>query len=127
MKRTSAALGVVLLFSFVVPVFAIDVTGTLIDLNCYMKDKSNTGVDHKMPQDTKDCAIACAKMGNQVALLTDSGEVYLVKGALAENNNARLYRLLGSKVAVQGSVTIPANGPKTILGGAIKRLNATQK
>ncbi len=92
-----------------------------------MKDKSNTGVNHKMPQETADCAIACAKKGDQVGLLTDSGEVVLISGPLAANNNARLYRLMGSKVSVQGSVSIDGNGQKTILGGAIKRLDAAQK
>ena len=41
---------------------------------CYNIDKSNTGVDHKMPLgDTKDPAIACAKGGKPLALLTSDG------------------------------------------------------
>ena len=127
MKRTCAALASILLLGLVVPVYTIDVSGTLIDVSCFMKDKSNTGLNHKMPQETADCAIVCAKKGDQVGLLTDSGEVVLISGPLAANNNARLYRLMGSKVSVQGSVSIADNGQKTILGGAIKRLDAAQK
>ena len=126
MKRFCAALVATFLFSFVAPAFALDVDGVLIDVSCYKKDKSNTGVDHKMPQETKDCAIACAKKGQQVGLLSGTGEVYLVSGALAENNNARLWRHMGRKVRVQGSVSIAADGQKTVLGGALKRLDVPQ-
>ena len=123
MKRTCAALAAISLFSFVVQVFAIDVQGTLVDVECHAKDKASKGVS----QAAKDCAIANAKQGKQAGLLTDSGEVYLVKGALADNNNARLFRLMGVRVSVQGSVAIDDKGTKTILGGAIKRLDAPPK
>jgi len=44
-----------------------------------------------MPKgDTKDCAIACAKMGRPVALLTSDGKVYSVTGDLAADKNAKL-------------------------------------
>ena len=67
------------------------ITGQLIDESCYKMDKSNTGVDHKMPKgDTKDCAIACAKGGRPVALLTSDGKVYTVMGDLAADKNAKL-------------------------------------
>ena len=122
MKRSCAALAAIFLFSFVAPAFAVDVTGTLIDLSCYKKDKSNTGVDHKMPQETKNCAVECAKKGQPVGVLTDNGEIYIVGGALAENNNARLSRHMGYKVAMQGSLGVDKDGQKTILAGAIKRL-----
>ena len=42
------------------PAFAAveTVTGTIVDQNCYMKDKANNGgVDHKMPADVKACAV----------------------------------------------------------------------
>jgi hypothetical protein len=65
------------------------VTGKVIDMTCYMKDKANNaGMDHKMPADTKDCAAACAKKGQPLALLTSDGKVYEIAGGLAENNNA---------------------------------------
>ena len=127
MNKLCAALAVVFLFSPAAPALAVDVNGVLVDLSCYKRDKSNTGVDHKMPQgDTKDCAIACAKKGQPVGLLTDKGEMYIVAGALAENNNARLYRHMGYKVAIQGSLGIDNDGNRTILGGALKRIAPTQ-
>jgi hypothetical protein len=53
-----------------VPAFAKTETikGQIVDESCYKMDKSNTGVDHKMPKgDTKDCAIGCAKAGRPMA------------------------------------------------------------
>src|SRR5438093_7356317 len=85
------------------------ITGQLIDESCYKMDKSNTGVDHKMPKgDTKDCAIACAKGGRPVALLTSDGKVYTVMGDLAADKNAKLVPHLSHTVALTGDVT--ANG-----------------
>lgn len=66
------------------------ISGRLIDLTCYKQNKANTGVDHKMPEDTPNCAVTRAKMGQPVALLTDDGKVYTVTGELAANNNAKL-------------------------------------
>jgi hypothetical protein len=122
MKRNCAGLAAIILLSFVAPAFAVDVNGVLVDVSCYKKDKSNTGVDHKMPQETKNCAVECAKKGQPVGLLTDNGDLYIVGGALAENNNARLSRHMGYKVAMQGSLGVDKDGQKTILAGAIKRL-----
>ena len=69
-------------------------------------DKSNTGVDHKMPKgETKDCAIACAKGGRPVALLTSDGKVYTVTGDLAADKNAKLVAHLSHTVALTGDVT----------------------
>jgi len=82
------------------------VTGQLIDESCYKMDKSNTGVDHKMPKgDTKDCAIACAKGGRPVALVTSDGKVYTVTGDLAAEKNAKLVPHLSHTVALTGDVT----------------------
>src|ERR1700688_874452 len=79
------------------------VTGQIVDQNCYMKDKvNNKGVDHKMPADTKDCAIACAKKGQPLALLTADGKVYQIAGDLADNNNAKLIPHVSHTVAITG-------------------------
>ena len=117
MKRLCAALTAVFLFILVAPAFAVDVTGELVDLSCYNKDKvKNVGTAHQ------ECAVLCAKKGMTAAIVTDSGEVYRVSGALAENNNARLVRFMGQRVAIQGSLGVSNDGTKTILGGAIKRV-----
>jgi hypothetical protein len=65
------------------------VKGKIVDVSCYKMDKSNAGVDHKMPKgDTKDCAIGCAKNGRPMAILTDDGKVYELSGGLAADKNA---------------------------------------
>jgi hypothetical protein len=98
------------------------ISGKLIDKTCYTMDKSNTGVDHKMPSgDVKDCAIACAKKGLPVALLTSDGKIYTVTGDLAANNNEKLVphmshtvELTGDVAGKEGNLTIAASNLKMI-------------
>src|SRR4051812_46914152 len=94
-----------LLVAVAMPVFAKteSVTGKVIDSTCYMKDKTNNaGPDHKMPADTKDCAAACAKKGQPLAVLTSDGKVYEIAGGLAENNNAKLIPHIAHTVTITG-------------------------
>src|SRR6266849_3728850 len=98
----------VFIVALAAPAFAATqtITGHLIDESCYKMDKSNTGVDHKMPKgDTKDCAIACAKGGRPVALLTSDGKIYTVTGDLAADKNAKLVPHMSHTVALTGDVT----------------------
>src|SRR5262245_55309992 len=79
------------------------VKGQIVDQGCYLKDKaSNAGRDHKMPADTKDCAVACAQKGRPMALLTSDGKVYEIAGGLAENNNAKLVPHVAHTVEITG-------------------------
>ena len=81
------------------------VKGQIVDVSCYTMDKSNNGVDHKMPKgDTKDCAIACAKMGRPMAILTSDGKVYTIAGGLAADKNAKIVAHVGHTVEVTGDV-----------------------
>jgi len=81
------------------------VKGQIVDEGCYKMDKSNTGVDHKMPKgDTKDCAIACAKAGRPMAILTSDGKVYEIAGGLAADKNAKIVPHVGHTVEVTGDV-----------------------
>jgi hypothetical protein len=89
------------------PAFAATETvkGQVVDLTCYNADKSNTGVDHKMPKgDTKDCALGCAKAGQPMALLTSDGKVYQIAGGLAADKNAKLIAHISHTVEVTGDV-----------------------
>ena len=89
------------------PAFAKEETvkGQIVDMSCYNMDKSNTGVDHKMPKgDTKDCAISCAKAGQPMALLTSDGKVYQIAGGLAAEKNAKLVAHVSHTVEVTGDV-----------------------
>jgi predicted metal-binding protein len=99
------------------------VTGQLVDQNCYMKDTaSNKGVDHKMPADTKDCAIACAKKGQPLALLTSDGKVYAIVGDLAANNNAKLIPHISHTVAITGD-TMDMSGKMMITAADLKMIS----
>jgi hypothetical protein len=104
----SAAIVAAFVVALGAPAFAATqtITGQLIDQTCYKMDKSNTGVDHKMPKgETKDCAIGCVKGGKPVALLTSDGKIYTVTGDLAADNNAKLVPHLSHTVALTGDVT----------------------
>ena len=99
------------------------ISGQLIDQICYKMNKSNTGVDHKMPSgDEANCAATCAKMGQPVALLTSDGKVYAVTGDLAANNNAKLVPHLSHKVELTGDVT-GTGGTMTIAATSLKMIS----
>ncbi len=111
MKRIVALAAIVLasgVFAFAAPT---TVTGILVDKGCYTKDKANTTNDHKGMGAT--CAQDCAKKGNQVALVTTSGDVYDVKGEVAADMNAKLVPHMSHTVALTGEVT-DVKGVKTI-------------
>ena len=98
------------------------IKGQVVDQSCYMKDKvNNKGVDHKMPADTKDCAIACATKGQPLALLTPDGKVYTIYGGLAANKNAKLVAHLGHTVEVAGD-TMDMSGSMMITAGELKMI-----
>jgi hypothetical protein len=81
------------------------VKGQIVDEGCYKMDKSNAAVDHKMPKgDTKDCAIACAKAGRPMAVLTADGKVYEIAGGLAADKNAKIVPHVGHTVEITGDV-----------------------
>ena len=98
------------------------ISGRLVDETCYKANKANTGVDHKMPEDTPGCAVTCAKMGQPVALLTDDGKVYTVTGDLAANNNAKLVPHMSHKVELTGDVT-QKGGAMTIAATNLKMIS----
>lgn len=96
------------------------VTGTIVDQSCYLKDKANNaGVDHKMPADVKECALACARKGRPMALLAADGKVYTITGGLAADNNAKLVGHVGHKVEVTGDV-VSKDGTTTITAADLK-------
>ena len=107
------------------PAFAKDATvkGQVVDMSCYNMDKSNTGVDHKMPKgDTKDCALACAKGGRPMALLTSDGKVYEIGGGLAADKNAKLIAHVSHTVEVTGDV-MDHDGKMMIMSDNLKMIS----
>ena|SRR5579864_8838996 len=100
------------------------VKGQIVDEGCYKMDKSNTGVDHKMPKgDTKDCAIACAKAGRPMAVLTSDGKVYEIAGGLAADKNAKIVPHVGHTVEVTGDVMDHGDGKMMITADTLKMLS----
>ena len=90
---------------------------------CYNADKSNTGVDHKMPKgDTKDCALGCAKAGQPMALLTSDGKVYQIAGGLAADKNAKLIAHISHTVEVTGDV-MDHGGKMMIMADSLKMIS----
>jgi len=107
------------------PAFAATETvkGQIVDQACYKMDKSNTGVDHKMPKgDTKDCAIGCAKAGRPMAILTSDGKVYEIAGGLAAEKNAKIIAHVSHTVEVTGDVT-EKEGKMMIAADSLKMIS----
>ena len=99
------------------------VTGQIVDEGCYKMDKSNTGVDHKMPKgDTKDCAIGCAKAGRPMAILASDGKVYELAGGLAADKNAKIIPHVGHTVEVTGDV-MDHDGKMMIMADSLKMIS----
>jgi len=121
MKRLSVlATAAVLGWSITVLAAPTTVTGVLVDKACYSKDKANTTNEHKGMGTT--CAQDCAKKGNQVALVTTTGDVYDVTGDLAANKNEKLVAHMSHTVTLTGEVT-DAGGKKAIAATALKMVS----
>jgi len=103
MKKQSIII-LILALGVTAPAFAAEVTGVLVDLACYTKDKANTTNAHKGMGES--CAQACAKKGGTVALVTEKGDVYevMTMGGLAGENNAKLVPHMSHTVTLTGDV-----------------------
>ena len=98
------------------PAFAATETikGELVDQTCYNKDHAkNVGAAHK------DCAVTCAKKGQQVALVTSDGKVYEVMGGLAADNNAKMVPHMSHTVSITGDVS-EKDGKMMIMADSLK-------
>jgi type 1 fimbria pilin len=83
------------------------VKGEVVDLACSIsKGDGGKGEAHAA------CAMACAKRGNQMAILT-SDAVYLVEGDYAANSNAKLLDFVARQVEAKGDV-VAKDGKMTI-------------
>jgi len=83
-----------------VPVTTTGITGILVDGSCYTsrgKTAMGEGPHEK-------CAIVCAQKGHRLAVVTDKGEVYVVIGGLALNNNAKLIPFINKTVVITGTI-----------------------
>jgi len=75
------------------------VRGEVVDLACHLeKGPGGRGEAHAA------CAMACARKGNQMAILADDA-VYVVAGDYTANGNAKLLDFVAKRVEAKGQVT----------------------
>ena len=117
----AVALMVAGLYMKAVPSLAYDdpkqvtITGEIIDQPCYVGKNGARGEGHK------NCALACAKRGNQMAIVDDSNAIYSITGDYAANKNEKLIPFVAEAVEVKGTVT-EKDGQKWINVSSIKKL-----
>jgi hypothetical protein len=117
MKKTGSIVAAMAfgILAYGAPAFAADVTGILADGPCYASSKANTTMAHAGMSAT--CAADCAKKGNQVVLVTKTGEVYdvMAMGDLAGEKNAKLVPHMSHTVTLTGEVANGAAGKNKVI------------
>ena len=81
------------------------VAGVLVDSACYL----SMGLKAVGPAHAK-CAMACAQKGQRLALVTPTGDVYMVTGTYVQGGNAKLIPMLNAAVVVTGTVSVRTPG-----------------
>ena len=93
--------GFVFTISLALPAFAADMTvkGEVVDIACATsKKQAGRGADHA------GCAMACAKKGQPIGILTPDA-IYTVTGDYAAGKNAKLLDFVARNVIVTGEVS----------------------
>ena len=114
----SMVAGAAFVAALAMPVFAAEMTvkGEVVDIACSKsKGDGGKGAAHAS------CAMACAKKGQPVGILT-ADAVYTVTGDYAANSNAKLLDFVAKNVVAVGDVT-EKDGVKTINIKSIKLAN----
>jgi hypothetical protein len=93
----------------------VTIKGEVIDQPCYEGKNGARGEAHK------GCAMACAKRGNQMAIVDESNTVYSITGDYAANKNEKLIPFVAEMVVATGVVT-EKDGKKSIAVSSIKKL-----
>ena len=76
------------------------VSGRVVCLVCYARNKANTGHDH---DEGFACARACVKWeGNPAGLVTANGKLYQLAGGVVANNNEKISQHLAENVSITG-------------------------
>jgi len=117
MRRLELALVIMaaILLSPAVPAADDTLVGELVCAACYRALGSNG----RGPAHAK-CANACALKNMRVALVTATGDVYMVTGVLAQNNNAILLPLLNRQVTMTGTVSLLQAQDTTLQGTTLQ-------
>jgi Mrp family chromosome partitioning ATPase len=114
----SMVAGAAFVAALAMPVFAAEMTvkGEVVDIACSKsKGDGGKGAAHAS------CAMACAKKGQPVGILT-ADAVYTVTGDYASNSNAKLLDFVAKNVVAVGDVT-EKDGVKSINIKSIKLAN----
>lgn len=117
-KLISMVAGAAFAIALVVPVFAADMTvkGEVVDVACAVgKKEAGKGAAHA------GCAMACAKKGQPVGIMT-ADAIYTVTGDYTAKNNAKLLDFVAKTVIVTGEVS-EKDGQKMINVKSIKLAN----
>jgi hypothetical protein len=78
------------------------VTGKVVDLVCYARNKANTEMDHDAG---RVCARACIKWeGNPAGIVTADGKAYQLTGAVLGKNNLKISEHIAHMVTITGNV-----------------------
>jgi hypothetical protein len=91
------------------------VKGEIVEVGCVKKDAKNKGADHE------DCAMACAKKGAPLGVMTADG-VYTITGDYTNNKNEKLLEFVAKNVEATGHVS-EKDGSKEIHVESIKLAN----
>jgi hypothetical protein len=92
---------------------AVTMKGEVIDVWCYLEG-DDKGADHKK------CAVACAKAGNPIGLLTEKGDVYVLVGIKDHDaDRDTLIKKMAENVSVDGTL-VKKGGTQVIYVSALK-------
>ena len=91
----------------------VSVKGEVVDLWCYLEG-GDRGADHKK------CAVACAKAGNPIGLVTEKDEVYVMMGIKDHQPGKEvLIEKMAETVTVEGTL-VKKGGIQVIYVSAVK-------
>jgi hypothetical protein len=93
----------------------VTILGEIIDQPCYEGKGGAKGAGHQS------CALACAKRGNQMAVLeNETNTVYSIEGDYSANKNEKLIPFVAEIVEVKGTVS-EKDGKKWVTIASIKK------
>jgi hypothetical protein len=99
-------IGILFFISMILAIGTARAEGTLMTVKGYVIDSSCTFVKNLEKPISPECALACAKAGSPLVILTDSGIIYwpISDTIPAAGQNDRLMELAGKRVVATGKV-----------------------
>jgi len=85
----------------ITPTTVGSVTGQLVDRACYLTRGADTpGSGHAK------CTLLCAQKGHRLALVTATGDLYVIVGAATQDNNAKLIPFVNKTIVMTGNIGV---------------------